>query len=136
MICPECGQGCAERECERCGWHAPATIHRLHTYTSPPPVPLSPEECAYREFRVRLMRRAMGTGLEGFARLHVEGLSAWLADPGHLRWAQATPMGDCRRHAGPHTQAQCLRDEIGYWTLRAEGVSEAEAYNKLHVEVS
>lgn len=66
-----------------------------------------------------------------FALKQVEGIANWLAQPDRATWAKTTNQGDCGMHGRSHTVNDCLHDELQYWTLRAEGVEDREAKQRV-----
>lgn len=87
----------------------------------------SPEEHAYAQFRLGLLRGAMGRGTQGFALFHAEGLAAWLEVSVHAEWAREQTVDGCGKHDGPHSLLSCLTAELAYWNARAVGMSAGEA---------
>lgn len=90
----------------------------------------SPEESAYAIFRIGLLSRSIGNGPRDLARIHADGLAAWLDDDAKSRWARATTQGPCGFHRQTHkthTLLRCLSGELAYWMARASGKTEAEA---------
>lgn len=105
-----------------------------------------PQEREYGTFRLNLIRRGVNEAKRPYthtlsdgtvvritdritmAKIHVDGLSAWLGEEAYATWARETQVGaECGFHKVPHSLLSCLTDELKYWTLRAAGKTEREA---------
>ncbi len=86
----------------------------------------SAEDHAYAQFRLDLLRGAMGRAPQAYALFHADGLAGWLEVPIHAEWARAQTIEGCGMHEGQHSLLSCLTAELAYWNARAVGVQTEE----------
>ena len=110
MICPNCGKRSPTDTCQACHWSPDAKPGQVvpqadYAYL------LSPEEQAYGAFRLALFKRAWQSG--AVLKTTADGLSAWLDDPAHERWASAGSLAKgCPSRPERHSLLTCLLEEI------------------------